>query len=71
MNFVRSLITFFILILLALTVAGWVWAGGQPSPQLEGARIALAGSGLAGIVGLVVVWGSDRSNPAREPAARA
>jgi hypothetical protein len=57
MNVVRSVISFFILVLIAVSVAGWIWAGGQPSPRaMMGSRVALAVSAVAGVVGLVAVW---------------
>lgn len=56
MNLVRSVISVFLLILLAVSVAGWIWAGGQPSPKLEGARFVLALCGLASIGCLGLLW---------------
>jgi hypothetical protein len=56
MNAIRIGISLFLVVLIALAVAGWLWAGGLPSPKAEGARVALAGCGLAGVVGLVMVW---------------
>ncbi len=56
MNAIRISISVFLVILIAVAVAGWFWAGGLPSPKAEGARVALTGSGLAGALGLVMVW---------------
>jgi hypothetical protein len=56
MNAVRSVISVFLLVLLGLSVAGWVWAGGQPSPQSTGARLVLALCGLMAVGSLVVLW---------------
>ncbi len=59
MNTIRIAISLFIVVLIAVSAAGWVWNGSQPFPQAVAARIVLALSGLAGVVGLVVIWGSD------------
>lgn len=56
MNLIRSIISVFLMILLALSIAGWIWAGGQPSPKMEGARVALAICGLSSVGCLVLLW---------------
>ncbi len=56
MNLVRSLISLFLLALLAVSIAGWIWAGGQPSPKLEGARVVLALCGLSSVGCLWLLW---------------
>jgi len=56
MNAVRSVISVFLLILLALAVAGFVWAGGQPSPKREGARVALTLCGLLSVGSMALLW---------------
>lgn len=56
MNLIRSIISVFLVILFVLSVAGWIWAGGQPSPKLEGARLVLALCGLSSIGGLALLW---------------
>ena len=65
MNLIRSIISVFLIILIGLTVAGWVWAGGQPSPQMEGARFVLALCGLSSVGGLWLLWNlnPDRLKP--------
>ncbi len=64
MNAIRIVISLFILSLLVLSVAGWIWAGGQPTPQaMIGSRVALTVSALAGVVGLVAVWRAKRTDP--------
>ena len=60
MNLIRSLISIFLIALLAVSIAGWVWAGKQPSPTLEGARFVLALCGLSAIGGLAVIWSVKR-----------
>jgi hypothetical protein len=54
---IRLAITVFILLLLALSVMGWVWTGlHQPPGQMEAGRIVLALGALAGVVGLLAIW---------------
>jgi len=56
MNIIRSVMSILLLALLALSVAGWNWAGGQPSPQSEGARVVLALCGLTSVCSLWLLW---------------
>lgn len=56
MNIVRSIISVFVLALVALSIAGWIWAGGQPSPGQEGARVVLALCGLSSLGCLWLLW---------------
>ena len=56
MNLIRSVMTLFLLCVVALCIAGWIWAGGQPSPKLEGARIALGLSGLITAGSIALLW---------------
>ncbi|TWU06214.1 hypothetical protein Pla52n_19340 [Stieleria varia] len=56
MNLVRSLITVFLIALFASAVAGWIWAGGQPSPKMEGSRVVLAICALSSIGCFVLIW---------------
>lgn len=56
MNLIRSVISVFLVILLGVSIAGWVWAGGQPSPKQEGARFVLALCGASAIGGLALLW---------------
>ena len=59
MNAIRIAITIFILVLVVLSVAGWVWTGShQPAAQSLASRIVLTIGALAGIVGLVKIWKS-------------
>ena len=62
MNFIRSLISIFMLILLAVSIAGWIWAGGQPSPKQEGARFVLALCGLSSLGGLTLLWKAKQTS---------
>jgi hypothetical protein len=56
MNLVRSIISVFLLALLVLSIAGWIWAGGQPSPKLEGARFVLAICGISSVGAVALLW---------------
>jgi hypothetical protein len=56
MNLIRSIMSVFLLALLVLSVAGWIWAGGQPSPKMEGARLVLALCGLSAIGCMWLLW---------------
>jgi hypothetical protein len=60
MNLVRSVISIFLLVLLGLSIAGWIWAGGQPSPKMEGARVVLAICGVSAIGALGLLWSAKR-----------
>lgn len=64
MNLVRSVISVFLVILLAVCTAGWIWAGNQPPEKLNisGARFVLALGALAGLGCLWLLW---NVNPAR------
>lgn len=62
MNLIRSIISVFLLILLSLAVIGWIWAGKQPSPTSEGARIALGLCGLLAVGSLAVIWSAKEQS---------
>lgn len=65
MNLIRSIISVFLVILAAVSVAGWIWAGnGQRPPNFSvaGARFVLALCGLGAVGGLWLLW---NVNPAR------
>lgn len=61
MNLIRSLMTIFLLSVVAVSVAGWIWAGGQPSPKLEGARFVLALCILMGVGSMGILWTTKNS----------
>jgi hypothetical protein len=63
-NVIRALISLFILVVIALAIAGWLWAGSQPASQSAWARAALAGCVVAGVVGLVAIWRVGGRGPA-------
>jgi hypothetical protein len=56
MNLVRSVISVFLLVLLMLSIAGWMWAGGQPYFNMLGARFVLALCGLVSLGSLGLIW---------------
>jgi hypothetical protein len=60
MNLIRSIISVAMLILLALSIAGWVWAGGQPSPKKQGARFVLALCGVSAVGGMGLLWSAKQ-----------
>jgi hypothetical protein len=56
-NVVRIAISTFILVLVALSAAGWVWAGShQPPAQSVASRTVLSLCMLAGVLGLTALW---------------
>ena len=56
MNLVRSVISFFLVLLVAVSVAGWIWAGGLPQEKMMGARFVLAVCGLGSVGALSLLW---------------
>ena len=63
MTVVRVLISSFVLILIVVSVAGWLWTSGhQPPSQAAASHIVLALGILAGILGLLTIW---RARPAK------
>jgi hypothetical protein len=62
-NVVRIAISAFILVVVTLSVAGWVWAGShQPPAQAAASRTVLGLCILAGAVGVTALW---RARPTR------
>jgi len=57
MTFVRILISSFVVILIVVSVAGWIWTGShQPAGQAAASHVVLGAGIVAGLVGLVTVW---------------
>jgi hypothetical protein len=56
MNLVRSTISVFLLALLVLSIAGWIWSSGLPASKMEGARVVLAICAVASVGSLVLLW---------------
>jgi membrane protein YdbS with pleckstrin-like domain len=54
---VRAAISVFLVLLVVLSVMGWVWTGANQAPaEMVGARVVLLLGGVAGVGGLVAVW---------------
>jgi membrane protein YdbS with pleckstrin-like domain len=63
MNVVRIVISVFLLVLIGISAAGWMWTGAhQPPAQSAASRFVLGLCIIAGIGGLAAVW---RARPAR------
>ena len=57
MNLVRSAISLFIVVLIAVSTTGWIWTGShQPAAQSAASRVVLTLCIVAGVVGLVALW---------------
>ena len=63
MNLIRSLMTFVMLIVLGVAVAGWLWSADLPSPKLEGARIALGLCALMAAGAVALLWREKPTSP--------
>ncbi len=70
MNLIRSIMSVFLLALLGLSVAGWIWAGGQPTPKMEGARLVLAICGLSSIGCMWLLWAAKPGRVGDEVAGQ-
>ena len=58
MNGVRVAISLFIVVLIGLSTAGWIWTGAhQSAAQSTASRTVLALGIMAGLVGLRFLWG--------------
>jgi hypothetical protein len=56
-NVIRLAISLFIVILIGVSVTGWIWAGNhQPPAQMAASRTVLTLCVAAGIVGLTALW---------------
>lgn len=62
MNLIRSILSVFLVILVGISVSGWIWAGGLPSGKMEGARFVLMLCGLSSLGCLWLLW---KINPDR------
>lgn len=57
MTAIRLVASAFTLVLIALSIMGWVWNGAHQVPgQAAAGRIVLALAALAGVAGLVAIW---------------
>jgi hypothetical protein len=58
-NAVRILISLFILVLIVVAFAGWIWTSHhQPAAQSQPSHLVLGMSVLAGLGGLAAIWRS-------------
>ena len=56
-NVVRIAISLFIVVVVALSVTGWIWTGRhQPPAQAAASRTVLGLGVLAGAAGLTALW---------------
>ena len=61
MNLIRTAISVFIVMLLIAAAAGWRWTAGHQSARLGlASHIVLALSAMAGVFGLILIWGRRR-----------
>jgi hypothetical protein len=57
MKGVRLAITLLILVLVAVSVLGWIWTGAhQTAAQAFASRLVLTIAALAALIGLVAIW---------------
>jgi hypothetical protein len=57
MKVVRAAISLFILVVIGLAVAGWIWTGGhQAASAAAASRIVLSVAIITGLVGLRSLW---------------
>ncbi|KAA5543149.1 hypothetical protein FYK55_12765 [Roseiconus nitratireducens] len=66
MNLVRSIISVFLIALLGISIAGWIWAGGQPTPKMQGSRVVLAICGFASTGCLLLLWSAKPGRPSQQ-----
>jgi hypothetical protein len=61
MNLIRSAMSVFLLVVLGLVIAGWVWAGKQPTTYVStGGRGAVFLCGLVAVGALGLIWSVKR-----------
>jgi hypothetical protein len=57
MTLIRVAMTTFVLLLIAVSLAGWIWTGShQPPAQAMASRIVLTVGMAGGLVGLLAIW---------------
>ena len=56
MNFIRVLFSILLCAIVAVSIAGFLWAGGLPSPKSEASRTMLAICGVASLACLGMLW---------------
>jgi hypothetical protein len=68
MNAIRVVISFFIAVLIVVSVMGWVWTGAHQSPsQATASHLVLGLAMLTGVIGVIAIW-RDGSKRAGRPA---
>lgn len=61
MTAIRTAVSLFIVLLIVVATAGWMWTSEhQPPEQALASRFVLGASALAGIGGLVAIWRAER-----------
>lgn len=61
MNVIRIAISAFIVVLIAVSITGWIWTGShQAAAQSAASRVVLSLCIVAGIVGLSALWSVRR-----------
>ena len=54
---IRSAITLFVMVLIAISIAGWVWTGAHQAPAASTASRTVLGTGIAaGLAGMWALW---------------
>ncbi|HEY7191500.1 MAG TPA: hypothetical protein VH436_33340 [Vicinamibacterales bacterium] len=62
MNLVRVAISLLVLLVVAISVVGWIWTGShQPAAQSMASRVVLSLAILAGLIGLAAIWRTKRT----------
>ena len=56
MNLIRVLFSILLCAIVAVSIAGFVWAGGLPSPKSEASRTILTLSAVASLICLGTLW---------------
>ena len=68
MKIVRIAMSLLVLLVIAISVVGWIWTGThQPVSQSAASRVVLTLAILAGVIGLTAIW---RSTPAERDRSR-
>lgn len=62
MNVLRTAISVFLVAVILLSIAGWIWAGQQSSFQATGARVVLGLGSLASLGALLELWRGGASH---------
>ena len=57
MTLIRVVMSIFVLLLISVSLAGWIWTGAHQSPpQANASRLVLTLGMVGGIVGLLAIW---------------